>query len=188
MESQMNWRDTRETKVFEMLARENTRMLITYLRSLVSDEVAVDDLFQETMLVAWRRMDDCDLSRPFGPWLRGIASHLVMAHFRKKKKLPVLLDEKLLERIDEKFESINAQVGDTWEEKLQELEQCIEALPMKYQDVIRVRYLDGTTSRAVAEKLNLSREGCKKRLQRARGRIADCLKRKGLLPTEGVIA
>jgi len=183
----MESRDRRETKAFKMLVRENSRMLMTYLRSLVSDEAAVDDLFQETMVVAWRRMDDCDLTRPFGPLLRGIASRLVMAHFRKKKRLPLLLDEKLLERIDEKIESIHTQVGDTWEEKLQDLEQCIEALPTKYQDVIRIRYLENTSSQGVAEKLSLTREACKKRLQRARQRIADCLKRKGLLITEGVM-
>ena len=54
-------------------------MLTVFLRSRVNDEAAVDDLFQETMLVAWKRLDDCDLSRPFGPWLRGIAHRLVMA-------------------------------------------------------------------------------------------------------------
>ena len=48
-------------------------MLTVFLRSRVNDEAAVDDLFQETMLVAWKRLDECDLSRPFGPWLRGIA-------------------------------------------------------------------------------------------------------------------
>jgi len=64
MESQMDSRNQRETKAFEMLVRENSRMLMTYLRSLVSDATAVDDLFQETMVVAWRRMDDCDLTRP----------------------------------------------------------------------------------------------------------------------------
>jgi RNA polymerase sigma-70 factor (ECF subfamily) len=175
-------------KAFEMLVRENSRMLMTYLRSLVSDEAAVDDLFQETMVVAWQRLDDCDLTRPFGPWLRGIASRLVMAHFRKNKRLPLFLDEKLLEHLDEKFESINARPGDTWDEKLEELDQCIQALPMKYQDVIRIRYLDNTSSQAVAEQLNLTREACKKQLQRARRSIADCLKRKGLLMIEGVIA
>jgi RNA polymerase sigma-70 factor (ECF subfamily) len=183
----MGSRDQRETKAFEMLVRENSRMLMTYLRSLVSDEAAVDDLFQETMVVAWRRMDDCDLTRPFGPWLRGIAARLVMAHFRKNKRLPLFLDEKLLERIDERIESIHTQDGDTWEEKLQDLEHCIDSLPTKYQDVIRIRYLDDATSQVVAEKLNLSREACKKRLQRARQRIGDCLKRKGLLLTEGVM-
>ena len=61
---------TREMKAFEILARENSRMLTVYLRSLVDDEAAVDDLFQETMVVAWRRLDECDLSLPFGPWLQ----------------------------------------------------------------------------------------------------------------------
>ena len=96
MESQMDSRDECETKAFEMLVRENMRMLMTYLRSLVRDESALDDLFQETLMVAWRRLDDCDLSRPFGPWVRGIASRLVMAHFRKHKKLPLLLDDKIV--------------------------------------------------------------------------------------------
>ena len=81
--------DLKARKAFEILARENSRMLIVYLRSLVQDEAAIDDLFQETMVVAWRRLDECDLDRPFGPWLRGIASRLVMAHYRKKKAEPV---------------------------------------------------------------------------------------------------
>ena len=63
---------------FEILARENSRMLTAYLRTVVADEAVIDDLFQEAMIVAWRRLQ-CDLSRPFGPWLRGIASRLVLA-------------------------------------------------------------------------------------------------------------
>jgi len=38
-----------------------------------SDQTAADDIWQETMLVAWRRFDDDDTTRPFGAWLRGIA-------------------------------------------------------------------------------------------------------------------
>ena len=63
-------------------------MLTVFLRSRVNDEAAVDDLFQETMLVAWKRLDECDLSRPFGPWLRGIAHRLVMALYRKQNRRP----------------------------------------------------------------------------------------------------
>lgn len=184
----MDSRDQRETKAFEILVRENSRMLMTYLRSLVSDEAAVDDLFQETMVIAWRRMDDCDLTRPFGPWLRGIAARLVMAHFRKHKRLPLLLDERLLERLDERFESIDSRYGDAWDEKVQGLHQCIQALPSRYQEVIRIRYLDNTSSQATAEQLQLTLEACKKRMQRARQKIADCLKRKFVLLTEGVIS
>jgi RNA polymerase sigma-70 factor (ECF subfamily) len=161
-------------------------MLTTYLRSLVSDEAAVDDLFQETMVVAWRRLDQCDLSRPFGPWLRGIASRLVMAHYRKRKKLPIALDEKLLSFLDSNFESIHSQSGDTWDEKLDSLGACIKALPKKYQDAIHLRYMEEQPVRGVADQLSLSMEACKKRLQRARLRIADCLRRKGLLAAEEI--
>lgn len=49
--------DYRAKLAFEILARENSRMLTAYLRTLVDDESVVDDLFQESMLVAWRRLD-----------------------------------------------------------------------------------------------------------------------------------
>ena len=74
--------DQKAKLAFEILARENARMLTVYLRSIVCDDSTVDDLFQEAMVVAWKRLDECDLSKPFGPWLRGIASRLVMAHYR----------------------------------------------------------------------------------------------------------
>ena len=77
--------DQKAKLAFEIIARENSRMLTAYLRTLVDDESVVDDLFQESMLVAWRRLDECDLSRPFGPWVRGIAGRLVLAHYRKRK-------------------------------------------------------------------------------------------------------
>ena len=80
-------------------------MLTVYLRSLLRDEAAIDDLIQETMIVAWRRLDECDLNRPFGPWLRGMASRLVMAHYRKQKSVPVLLHETVLQVVGSAVEN-----------------------------------------------------------------------------------
>ncbi len=173
--------DNRVRKAFEILVRENSRMLTVYLRSLVQDEAAIDDLFQETMVVAWRRLDECDLDRPFGPWLRGIASRLVLAHYRTKKKQPVFLDEGILLVMDRQFESINTRVGDTWDEKVAALRDCLDALPEKQKNVLNARYLDDLPASSVAERFQLSLEACKKRLQRGRAMIADCLKKKGVL-------
>jgi DNA-directed RNA polymerase specialized sigma24 family protein len=44
------------TKLFEILVRENADMLIAYIRSTARDDALADDIFQETMLTAWRRM------------------------------------------------------------------------------------------------------------------------------------
>ena len=46
--------------VFEILVRENAAMLTTYLRAAVRDAADVDDLFQEAMIVAWRRLGEFD--------------------------------------------------------------------------------------------------------------------------------
>jgi RNA polymerase sigma-70 factor (ECF subfamily) len=169
------------TLAFEILARENSRMLMVYLRSLVRDEAAIDDLFQESMMVAWRRLDECDLDRPFGPWLRGIASRLVMAHYRKQKNVPVILHETVLQVVDRHFENINQLAGDTWDDKVAALRDCVDALPARQKDVINGRYFDGLQTQVLAEQLEVTLEACKKRLQRGRAMLAECLKKKGVL-------
>ncbi|MEO9589985.1 RNA polymerase sigma factor [Rhodopirellula bahusiensis] len=173
--------DQKARLAFEILARENSRMLMVYLRSLVRDEAVIDDLFQESMIVAWRRLDECDLDRPFGPWLRGIASRIAMAHYRKQKRVPIVMEEAVLSAVDRQFERINALAGDTWDEKLVALRECVDALPGHQMEVIRGRYLEGLPTRAVAEKLSVTVEACKKRLQRGRSLLAECLKKKGVL-------
>ncbi|EMI55439.1 sigma-70 family RNA polymerase sigma factor [Rhodopirellula sallentina] len=173
--------DTKARKAFEILARENSRMLTVYLRGLVRDEATVDDLFQETLVVAWRRLDECDLDRPFGPWLRGIASRLVLAHYRKQKTAPVMLHEEVLQVVDRHFENINLLAGDTWDDKVAALRECIDGLPERQKSVIGGRYFDGLSAVEVAERLELSLEACKKRLQRGRAMLAHCLRTKGVL-------
>ena len=127
---------------FEILARENSRMLMVYLRSLIRDEAIIDDLFQESMIVAWQKVDECDRERPFGPWLRGIASRIVMAHYRKQKTIPLAMQESVLSVVDRHFEAINMLAGDTWDDKLAALHECVDALPVHQMDVIRGRYFD----------------------------------------------
>ena len=177
--------DHKAKLAFEIIARENSRMLTAYLRTLVDDESVVDDLFQESMLVAWRRLDECDLSRPFGPWLRGIAGKLVLAHYRKRKSLPVFLNEVLLTHVDQQFESIATRPGDTWDEKVVAIRECIAALSTSHRAAIEGRYFNELKTSALAASLNISFEACKKRLVRARGLLAECLTRKGILvPSE----
>ena len=47
--------------------------------------------------------------------------------------------------------------------------------------MISGRYFDGFSAAEVAERFELSLEACKKRLQRGRAMLAECLKTKGVL-------
>jgi len=164
--------------LFEILIRENTDMLLAYLHSSVRDQHAVDDLYQETFLTAWKRLDDYDRKRPFGPWLRGIASNVVLAYYRRTARTDMPIDAEALDWLDRRFEAIQSKTGDTFEEKLVTLRECISELPESYGAPVTLRYLKQQTSEQVATALQLTREAMKKRFTRAKTRLADCLERK----------
>lgn len=167
--------------IFEILMRENADMLTAYLRSVVWNASAVDDLFQETLMVAWRRLEDFDRTRPFGPWLRGIASRLIMAHFRKSKRDMMVCNEVVLTQLDQQVQKISSGRGDTWDDKVDELRVCMENLPDNQREVIDLHYMQDNTTAEITEKTNVSREALKKRLQRARAALLECLRGKGVM-------
>jgi RNA polymerase sigma-70 factor len=171
--------DKKEAKaVFEILVRENQAMLMTYLRAAVRDQSVADDIFQETMLITWQKLDEYDRSRPFGPWLRGIAAKLVMANSRKAKSDIMVLEEETLEYLSQQLQHICERPGDTWDEKIAALTHCIEALSEHHRKAIQLRYFEQTTASQIAAISETSVETVKKRLQRARAELLECLRRK----------
>ena len=166
---------------FEILAKENQSMLMTYLRAVVRDRHVVDDLFQETMLIAWQKLDQYDHARSFGPWLRGIAAKLVMAHFRKAKSDVMMVGGDTLEYLSQQIEHINERPGDTWEDKIAALSHCIEALSEHYRQAIQLRYFEQISVSQIAVKTKITAETIQKRLQRARSELLDCLRRKKVI-------
>lgn len=173
------------TSIFEILAREHTPMLLAYLHSSVSEPSAVDDLYQETMLIAWRKLDEYDMDRPFGAWVRGIARNLVRQHARTQQNHAVLLDPSAWDWLNQQFAAIERRGGDTFSEKIQMLRDCIAALPEPYRQVIELRYQQEQNLDSMGSRLPIPRETIKKRLVRAKMRLSDCLQR-GLQIAEGL--
>jgi RNA polymerase sigma-70 factor len=163
--------------LFEILIRENAAMLRIYLRSAIRDRATVEDIFQETSLVAWQTLDRFDRARPFGPWLRGIASKLVLAHYRKHADKMVLCNETMLEELDTRITSLSQRSGDTFDEKLNCLRKCMAELPELLREAIRQRYFLLLSRQEMAERLGATDEAVKKRLQRARTQLLDCVLR-----------
>jgi RNA polymerase sigma-70 factor (ECF subfamily) len=172
--------------LFEILIRENTDMLVAYIRAGIRDEHAVDDLYQETVLTAWKRLDDYEREKPIGPWLRGIAGKLMLAFYRKTSRMALPLDDQTLEWLNDRFAAIHSTRGDTFHDKLAALRECIAALPDTYQRPINMRYTEQRSLSEIESMLNLAKETLKKRLSRGKARLADCLELKlGISGTSG---
>ena len=166
-------------QVFEILAREHADMLTAYLRSLIGNDSSLDDLFQQAMLVAWRRLGDYDRSRPFGPWLRGIAQRLVMEHRRKSASRAVVMDPAVLAELDRRFDELAASPGDTFRERAGRLVGCLAKLPEAMRHAIELVYARDMLMAAAAVALDASEETVKKRVQRGRQMLAECLRTAG---------
>ncbi|MGD9690658.1 MAG: RNA polymerase sigma factor [Phycisphaerales bacterium] len=165
-------------RVFEILVHEHADMLVAFLRSLVVAPDVVDDLFQETMLVAWRRLEEFDRSRPFGPWLRGIAAHLVLAHRRKAgARRTMSCEPEVLEELERQFSALSARPGDTFRQRVEALRRCLDRLPEQMREAIELAYARGMMLRQIALALGSGEEAIKKRVQRAREALADCFTR-----------
>ncbi len=165
-------------QVFEILVREHSRMLTAYIRSTLFDASSVDDVWQETMLVAWRRIDDFESDRPFGPWLRGIAHRIILARAAKLQNQQVLLDAESLDYLSQRFESIQQLQGDTLDEKLDALRGCTSMLPEHERTCIEMRFTKGLMPAELSEQLGIALETVKKRLVRAKQRLVECMDRK----------
>ncbi len=163
--------------VFAILVRDHAERLLVYLRATVPSS-AVDDLFQDTVLVAWRRLPDYDRARPFGAWLRGIARNLVMDHrSRMHRERPT--DDAILDGIDRRAQEMDGMDREEVRARIAALDECVAALPDEYRTVIHLAYrLDAPVARIAAE-VGATVEATKKRLQRARGMIAACIESKG---------
>jgi len=163
--------------LFEILAREHTDRLMSYLRATSIDASAADDIFQETMLRAWRRLGDYDHQRPFGPWLRGIAKYVVLEHYRARQQIA---SEPLLEAVAAQVTQFEGPAGTDFRERLDELQACVDKLTEPYATAIDLAYRNGQPIAQIAEQVKENIETVKKRMQRARAMIAECLHRKGL--------
>ena len=184
LEFESNQSDPRDPpsaeEVFEVLMRQNAGHLMAFTRAMVRNNALAEDVFQETFMVAWRRFEDFDRDRPFGPWLRGIAHQTQRGPMRKTRK-EFAVDTAIVDVLEShaaRYERISMSEESGVVEMLND---CVSRLPDRYREVIEVLYRGKRSISQVAEATDSGPEAVKKRLQRARGMIADCLRTKGLL-------
>lgn len=165
-------------RLFEILVREHSQTLLAYLRAAGCSNTEAEDLWQETMLVAWKKLDAFDQTKPFGPWLRGIAAKLLLAANRKRQRLGVSMDEAMLEQLSSRVDTISNLTGDTLHEKLQVLRDCLTTLPQLYKQCLELRFLQGFKAQEIGNKLRTELATVNKRLHRAKERLRICMVRK----------
>ena len=83
-----------------------------------------------------------------------------------------------VELIDAHCESVQLMRNDLSDERLTRLRACIEALPNTYRRAVQLRYQEDVRGSKLAEMLETSWDNTKKRLQRGRKLLFECMSQK----------
>lgn len=167
-------------KLFEALVRQNEASLIACLRTMVRDPGLADDLFQETLLTAWKRFDQYDQSLPLAPWLRGIAINLARNAARRKQRECLVFDDSVYQEVEATMQSFETIAEDGWAEKSSALADCLTRLPARSRELIRHRYEENLNASVIAEVTRTSSAAVRKQLQRVRAILAQCVAEKAV--------
>src|SRR5687767_1427938 len=99
--------------------------LYVFISALLGGAEGAADVLQETNIVLWNKAGEFDPSRPFLPWAYKFARFQVMAWRKKQSRSRLVLDDDLIARVAEEFETKDGGA----DRQLDALEKCLNNLP-----------------------------------------------------------
>ncbi|MDO6717762.1 sigma-70 family RNA polymerase sigma factor [Psychrosphaera sp. 1_MG-2023] len=165
---------TKEHQLFTSFIRQYQATLRSYIRGLGVFSHAVDDIAQETFIVAYKELEKFDQSLDFGHWLKGIARNLVRNETRKHARHNRIMNDKLTLLLIDSFEqSYEVTFGE--HQEVNALKECINALPLKSKELIGRKYHMEDDTQVIAEQMAMTPTAIRLSLMRIRTKLKQCL-------------
>jgi RNA polymerase sigma-70 factor (ECF subfamily) len=136
-----------------------------------------EDLLQESFVRAFRSIGSYDARKgEFVTWLGAIARNVARRQWGRRREAD-LLDPGLAE---EMF-AVHDNPGETAAagEEIRAIGDCISLLPGDLARLVRLRYVEGRTTRGVAQAAGMPEATVRSRLAEAHGKLAECMSGKG---------
>jgi RNA polymerase sigma-70 factor (ECF subfamily) len=172
-----------ERAVFGALVRRYERELFGYLRRYLGDDDLADDVFQNTFVQVYLKIQQYEPGRPAKPWLYAIATNQAIDALRRRNRRadqradavttndedgqPRPLFELLPAPGDEPAESAIR------DEQRELVRAAVDRLPDLLRQVVILAYFQGLKYRDVAEALDIPVGTVKSRLHAALARLTE---------------
>lgn len=169
-----------QTDEFVKLLMEHRHRLYAFIAKQLINPADVEDVFQKTSVVLWKKMQEFDASCSFFQWSCGIAFNEVRNFITIKRRSRLHFDVELVELIAREAaaeESLS-------ESRLEALRHCLKQLSDRQQTILQECYSGTESITAVAEQLGRERSALYKQLARLREKLLACIRLR--LLTEGV--
>ncbi|NEU09009.1 RNA polymerase sigma factor [Flavihumibacter sp. R14] len=139
-----------------------------------ADEAA--DVLQEAFIDAFARVKDFRQETTFGLWMKQIVINKSISQLRKRRKDLVSIDDVDVEAIPD-TESVDME---EIELQVHQVHEAIQLLPDGYRVVLSLYLLEGYDHEEISHILKISENTSRTQFMRARRKLVEILKRKGI--------
>jgi RNA polymerase sigma-70 factor (ECF subfamily) len=161
---------------FSDLVRAHHRELTVYAVALTRDPATARDIVQEAFIVAYEKREVFDVTRDFATWMRGIVRNKWREWLRRNRRYD--LGDHELARMDADIAAWQSSRARDGHCLFDALESCLARLPETLRATVEAYYYEGRTGDEVAIRLRVAPAAVRKRLQRARILLKQCLESK----------
>ncbi|MBS3820764.1 MAG: sigma-70 family RNA polymerase sigma factor [Planctomycetes bacterium] len=166
-----------EAAAFDELYATHAGRVKGFLLRSGFDPADADDQTQEVFLRVYKSLKTYDPQRGgFRPWLGAVVRNVARRYWSKRKQ-PESFDPQLAMQM---FEAPDGQSASQREE-LNALRQAISKLDGERAQLLRLRYVEGLTTRAIAKRINMPESTVRLRLGEARSQLAVAMRSMGFL-------
>lgn len=138
-----------------------------------------EDVLQQVALTVARRFEEYDGKRPFVAWALWLAKSRIVDFYRGQGRQRLVLADGMLDRVADSLAERHREVSP----RREALEACLEGLPQRSRNMLRLRYDDGLPIDRIAAAVRLTPGSVRVALFRIREALAACIERR--LAAEG---
>jgi RNA polymerase sigma-70 factor, ECF subfamily len=162
------------TEEFVRLFSQHESLVRGFLLTLLPNRSEVDDLFQRTSIVLWRKFRDFHPGTDFGAWACQIAKLEVRNYLRVRSRDRLHFSDALLTSLAD----VRQALSDELDLRREALRHCVAKLRPADQEIIQHCYgPQSTTAKDAAEKLSRPVNTLYKALIRIRSALYECVER-----------
>jgi RNA polymerase sigma-70 factor, ECF subfamily len=158
---------------FIVLYSAHEARLRAFILSLVPRWSDAEEIAQRCSMILWKKFDQFKLGTSFFAWACQVARLEVKEYRKSAGRQRTLFSDAFVDAVaNQVFEMQGDLPG-----RLQVLQKCVEKLPPKHRELLRLRYNEGKSVKAVAHTVSRSVDAVYKGLSRIRQALHDCINR-----------
>jgi RNA polymerase sigma-70 factor, ECF subfamily len=153
------------------LLTSHQRDIYFYIRSLVLDLDAVDEILQATNLVLWEKRAEFEAGRAFRPWAFQIARYKIAEHRAQHQRKGISFSDALIDELTLQAPpcaEIDSDLKD-------DLRRCVARLAARDRDLLNQRYSALASCEMIAKAMGRPVRWVYNTLNRVRQELMDCM-------------